>query len=152
MQIKTNVLRFVVPGEPVGKARPRVCVRCGRAHAYTPAKTANYENLIANCAKAEMIREGFERVEKPMTVKLIVMAFFCPPKSWSQKKRKAALQGVVHHIVKPDLDNVLKAVGDALNGVVYDDDSQITDCHIRKAYAETARIEVFVTVEQEGEY
>lgn len=86
-----------------------------------------------------------------MTVHLIVMAFFCPPKSWSQKKRKAALQGVVHHIVKPDLDNVLKAVGDALNGVVYEDDSQIIDCHIRKAYAETPRVEVFISSELQQE-
>ena len=36
-------VEFFVPGQPVGKGRPRATVRAGRARLYTPARTADAE-------------------------------------------------------------------------------------------------------------
>ena len=44
--MKRDVVKFTVPGNPVGKARPRM-TRSG--HAYTPDKTVSYENLVKMC-------------------------------------------------------------------------------------------------------
>ena len=46
--------------------------------------------------------------------------------------------------VKPDLDNVVKAVLDALNGVVYRDDAQVVNLVATKRYATEPRVEVYV--------
>jgi crossover junction endodeoxyribonuclease RusA len=37
-----------------------------------------------------------------------------------------------YELAAPDVDNIVKPIQDALNGLVYTDDSQITDCHTRK--------------------
>lgn len=140
-------LTFFVPGDPVGKARPRVSVRFGRAHAYTPAKTAAYENTVAAYAKAAMIANKFEKVEKPVAVKLEVRAGFSIPKSWAKRKRAEALAGNLPHVVKPDADNLAKAVLDALNDVVYADDSQVTVCLVEKVYEDAPGVTVRVSTQ-----
>ena len=129
---------FTVMGEPVGKARPRV-TRMG--HAYTPEKTVLYENLI----KMEFERQcGEQRVHKPDSVELSVVAYFQIPSSASRKKRGEMENGYIRPTKKPDADNLLKCVGDALNGLAYDDDSQVVQCHVEKWYSDTPRIEVTV--------
>ena len=129
---------FTVIGEPVGKARPRV-TRMG--HAYTPAKTVLYENLI----KVEYERQcGEQRASKPEGVSLSVAAYFQTPSSVSRKKRESMLNGEIRPTKKPDADNILKCVGDALNGVAFDDDSQIVQCHAEKWYSDTPRLVVIV--------
>jgi len=37
-----------------------------------------------------------------------------------------------YEIAAPDVDNIVKPIQDALKGLVYADDNQITDCHTRK--------------------
>lgn len=138
-------LSFFVPGDPVGKARPRVSVRFGHAHAYTPAKTAAYEKTVATYAKAAMIAQKFEKVGKPAAVQLQIRAGFSVPKSWTKKKRAEALTGNLPHIVKPDADNLAKAILDALNEVIYADDSQVTVCHVEKVYADAPGVTVRVS-------
>lgn len=51
----------------------------------------------------------------------------------------------IRPIKRPDLDNVLKAVSDALNKIAYKDDSQIVGAVLRKYYGDDARTEVRVT-------
>lgn len=138
-------LTFFVPGDPVGKARPRVSVRFGHAHAYTPAKTAAYEKTVATYAKAAMIAQQFEKVEKLAAVMLQIRAAFSVPQSWTKKKRAAALSGAYPHITKPDADNLAKAILDALNGVIYADDSQVTVCHVEKVYEDAPGVTVRVS-------
>ena len=52
------------------------------------------------------------------------------------------LSGEVSYIKKIDSDNLAKSILDALNGVAYDDDSQVCLLIVQKLYAETARVEV----------
>ena len=47
-------VEFFVPGQPVGKGRPRATVRAGRARLYTPAKTEKYEARVALFAQQAM--------------------------------------------------------------------------------------------------
>lgn len=131
-----DALIFVVPGLPQGKGRARF----GNGRAYTPAKTVAYEGLIALAGQEAM--SGRPIIEGP--VYIVVNAFFPIPKSWSKAKRAAALAGSAWHTGKPDGDNILKAVGDGLNQVVFKDDSQISFAKITKRYAETARVEIMI--------
>lgn len=63
-------------------------------------------------------------------LKLVVETWRTPPPSWSAKKRASA-----HWITgRPDFDNTLKLIADALNKVAYDDDAQIADGHHMKRY------------------
>lgn len=40
------------------------------------------------------------------------------------------------HIHFPDLDKLVRAVGDSMTGIVYNDDAQVVESHSRKRYAE----------------
>ena len=133
-------IRFTVPGAPVGKGRPRF-TRSG--HAYTPEKTAVYEERVRLCWKIQS-GKGFAG---GVPLAASITAFFPLPKSLPAKKT-AALDGTPH-TKKSDADNVAKAVLDALNGCAYPDDSQIAFLSVRKYQtAGTPRVEV--TIEEAG--
>jgi Holliday junction resolvase RusA-like endonuclease len=90
--VKTAI--FTVPGEPTGKARPRVV----RGHAFTPEKTVLYENLI----KTEYERQcGRAIFEGPVGVRMI--CYFGLSGSDSRKKRQAKVEGVIRPTKKPDI-------------------------------------------------
>ena len=129
-------LSFTVPGKPIAKGRPRMTTRGGHARAYTPAKTVAYEGLIAMAGQDAM--DGREPIAGP--VYLVVTATFEIPKSWPAKKRATAQW----HTSKPDGDNILKAVGDGLNGVAWSDDSQVVQARISKTYGATPGLHVIV--------
>lgn len=134
-------ISFFVPGAPVGKGRPKVSSRGGKfARMYTPEKTANYESLIALAAQEAM--DGNPLIAGPADVEI---SMFLPvPTSWSKKKQAAALQGQVYPTKKPDADNVIKAIFDGINGVVWVDDVQACDIVVRKRYADKPGVEVTV--------
>jgi len=131
-------ISFVVPGEPVGKGRPRVSARNGFACMYTPGKTANYEGLIALAGKEAMGERAL--LEGPVLVELRILLSI--PQSMSKKRKFMALAGELLPAKKPDADNVTKAIFDGLNGVVWKDDVQVVDAHISKRYAETPCVRV----------
>lgn len=124
---------FFVPGQPVGKGRARFSRKTGRA--YTPEKTVSYEGIVALCGYEAM--DGRDLLEGAVAVK--ITAVFQIPASWSAKKKAAAM----HHTGKPDADNIGKAAGDALNGIVWRDDSQIACMVICKQYGDTPGLHVF---------
>lgn len=124
------MIRFTVPGAPQGKGRPRFSTRGGFARAFTPQKTVAYEGLIALAAQDVMA--GAPPLEGPVRVDAV--ATFPIPKSWSKKRRAEAEAGRVYHVSKPDRDNIDKAIGDGLNGVVWKDDSQVAAGETVKVY------------------
>lgn len=130
-----NAIRFVIPGVPVGKGRPKFARRGAFVTAYTPEKTASYENLVK--MKAEEAMSGRMLIEGPVSV--VISLFIVPPASWSQKKQRAALTGEIRPTSKPDIDNVIKGIFDACNDIVWRDDKQACDLTVKKRYAETAR-------------
>lgn len=143
---RATTVQFDVPGAPVGKGRPRAGRSFGgHVRMYTPERTVNYESTVALFAAQAMA--GRPLIAGP--VKLGLNIELAIPASWSKKKQAAALAGTVRPCVKPDVDNVAKIFGDALNGVVWKDDTQIVLLVASKAYSDTPRVQVFV--EQLGE-
>lgn len=131
---------FVVPGEAVGKGRPRVSTVGGHARMFTPTKTANYETLIALAAQQAM--NGRELIAGPVLVEMKI--FVSVAASWSKKKTAEALQGLVMPTKKPDADNVLKAICDGINGIVFKDDVQVVNVSMSKRFGETPGVLVRV--------
>ena len=140
------MIKFKYRGEPVGKGRPRVTARRGKgkdsaifAHAYTPKKTKEFEEAIrfefmaGNCERLPVYDKGV-----PLQAKMTFA--FGVPKSYSKKKRVACLNGEIAHTHKPDTDNIVKSVLDALSEAF--DDSQVIRIYAEKIYAEEPYVEV----------
>ena len=125
-----QVLRIVIPGEMRGKGRPRFARRGAHVRAYTDEQTANAEAWVRACA---VDQTGRHLLTSP--VSLVMEISVAPPASWSAKKRKQALAGDLHPSDKPDLDNCIKLICDALNGIVWHDDKQVVRVTARKFYA-----------------
>ena len=132
--------KFLIPGEPVGKGRPRVVRQGGFTRTYTPEKTASYENLV----KLEFQRQG-GRMMKDGPVKVWIDADFQIPRSVSKRKREAMAGGVIRPTKKPDADNVAKVICDALNSLAWHDDSQVVMLHVEKRFAEEPVVLVTIT-------
>lgn len=133
-----SVVRFTVPGKPRGKGRPRFTQAGGFVRTYTDAQTASYENLVA----LEYERAGGQLIDGP--VRITMRAVYPIPKSASKKLRAEMISGEVLPKVKPDVDNVCKAVLDGLNGVAYTDDTQVVILVCRRVYGEVPRVDVWV--------
>lgn len=113
-----------IPGRPKGKSRPRFA----NGHAYTPKATRDYEKEIAMLYKAQDGRVFTGNVS------LEIEAVFKIPTSWSKKKQWETINNGKRPEIRPDIDNIVKVVMDALNGVAYKDDSQVVDIKARKVY------------------
>ena len=136
----TFIVTFTVDGAPVGKGRPKFSSRGSFVRAYTPKKTSDYEATVRLAGKPAMGSQ--EPLETPVSLYLYVRAPI--PASTTKKVLQEISAGRVKPIKKPDLDNVLKAVSDALNGVCYKDDSQIVNIHCTKVYSSVPGVDVCV--------
>lgn len=130
-------IKFIIPGEPCGKGRPRF-TQTGRA--YTPAKTSNYEALVK--VMYQEAAKGARFADVPLRMR--IDACYSIPASASQKKKAQMRYGILRPTKKPDADNVLKIVADALNKIAYPDDAQIVEAIIRKVYADEPRVYVMI--------
>lgn len=138
------IVKFRALLVPTPKARARVTTRRVKgkvvAHAYTPKKTMDYELLVRTAALRAML--GRPVLTGPVFARInCVMPI---PASWPKAKRQRALSGQLWPTSKPDLDNLKKAVFDAMNGVVYVDDSQVVGDAGWKRYGEQPRVEVTI--------
>ncbi len=132
---------FFVPGQPQGKGRPR---HKGKI-TYTPRKTKEYEKQVVKCFTDKYPK--YIPIEENMAVMIGIVAQYKIPKSLSKAKKALIAEGNVYPLVKPDCDNIGKAIMDALNGYAYKDDKQVVNCLIEKKYAvndEDIGVKVFV--------
>jgi len=131
-------LTFTVPGEPVPQPRPRVSTRGGFARAYVPAKHPVHAYRDAIAAAARVAGAGVHG--EPVSV---VIDFV-----WERPKshlRKSGVKADAPALPRPDLDNTTKAVLDSLNGVAWEDDSQVQRLVVEKSYGPEARTTVRIT-------
>lgn len=135
----TNIA-FTIPGQPQGKGRARIAKVGNHARMFTPAKTVAYESLAALAAQQAMAGA------KPFNgaCAIVVDAVYAIPASASKKRATACLSGLVRPTKKPDGDNILKAVCDGINGIVWKDDVQAVDARVTKRYGETPCVHVTV--------
>ncbi len=135
---------FVIPGEPQGKGRPRFSVnsRRGFVQVHTPERTAVYENLVKVEYMAQCKGDPFP--DKAM-LRMDIKAYFAIPKSASKKAKAEMAAGARRPVKKPDADNIIKTIADALNGIAYHDDSQIVSVNLEKYFSEKPRVEAEIT-------
>ncbi len=125
--------KTIILGQPQGKGRPRVT----RRGTYTPKKTKDYQKLV----QTSFISQNRNHIPSLEPIEARLKCFYQIPKAASKVKREKMIQGEIRPVVKPDLDNVAKAVLDALNGLAYKDDNQIISLKVEKYYDEVARVE-----------
>jgi len=121
------LLEFEINTKPVPQARPRFYVRHkGLSHyvgAYDPQKCKSFKEVVAWHTKIISMERGLrEPLKDPIAISLVFQM------GENGKER--------YHTKKPDVDNLAKAVKDALRGIVYHDDSQIVEAHLYKTYGE----------------
>lgn len=118
---------FEVPLEPVAKERPRFATRCGQVRTYTSKKTRIFENTLFSLILPHCNAEPFEG-----PLKLTLEFHVTPP---AKKVRELPA-------VRPDIDNYIKSVCDALNpnkkegfSGMWRDDGQVVELVAKKVYA-----------------
>lgn len=129
------MITIELAGEPKGKGRPRF----GNGRTFTPAATRSYEAALRWAAQEAM--RSMPPLDGPLVVN--VTMFMPIPKSWSKSKAEQARSGLLRPTGKPDWDNGAK-VTDALNEIVWRDDSQIVDGRVVKVYSDRPRLVVTV--------
>lgn len=133
---------FTVPGRIGGKQRAgRMRLPGGAVRSFNPKKTESQEAMVRTIAAMAMRQQRAVPIEGP--VALTIDMQMRPPRSWSAKRRAAArwVTG------KPDADNTAKLVSDALNGICWNDDSQIARLLVTRRYAVQLVEAVDITVE-----
>ena len=133
-------IHFQVEGDPKGKGRPRFSRVGNFTKVYTDKQTLSYEAMIATFAKQAM--GGSEPIKTPVAVFLYVRLPI--PQSYPKKRKEACLNGSEKPCKKPDIDNIAKTYLDAMNGVIFVDDTQVIHLHVKKVYAEKAGVDVMV--------
>ena len=135
-------MKLTIYGEPIPQGRPRF-TRTG--HAYDPQRSQNYKQLVRFWVTQHLKKiDGWKPYENALCVDLTF--YLGIPSSWSQKKRIQAIQGEIRPTKKPDTDNLCKSVLDSCNGLLWVDDSIITDLSARKRYTgDLARVEIEIT-------
>ncbi len=130
------MISFTIPGAPVPQGRPRVT---SAGHAYYDKRTQDYRELVKQCAI--VAQNGRE----PLTgaLAMFVDCVLPIPQSWPVHRKQAALHGQ-WHVLRPDSSNIIKGIEDSLNGIVYEDDSQIAILVGSKSYGKEAEVKVTI--------
>lgn len=137
------MIKFTYHGEAVGKGRPRYSKRGEYVHTYTPKRTKAFEDAIrfefmaSNC-------EAMPVYDRDATLKADVLVGVSIPQSYSKKKQALCRDRFIAPAKKPDIDNILKSIFDALNGYAFADDVQIVKVVAEKVYAEEPFVEVII--------
>ncbi|EAD3672185.1 RusA family crossover junction endodeoxyribonuclease [Listeria seeligeri] len=133
-------IKFTVNIPPHSQERPRFRNLGKFTQTYDPPKSKEYKKKIANVAKMYAPETP---ISAPIRIKLIF--FVSIPTSKSEKWKRRALIGQEFPAVRPDIDNYVKAVLDALNGIMFSDDGKIIELIAYKRYSDRPRTEVCIT-------
>ena len=137
----TFMVNFSIDGPPHGKGRPRFRRFGNFVQTYTDAKTKSYETLVKEAATKAM--GSSQPLEGPVKLDLIIR--LPVPKSYPKKRSEACFNGSEWPTKKPDWDNVAKSVADAMNDIVFLDDTQIVIARVVKTYSAEAGVDVQVS-------
>ena len=133
--LTTQVLKFVLPGNPIPKHRPRFARthECGTGHVH---HTRVYSDQSQEMQSLAFLVKSQSSLSEPLNipVKVRVTFYMQIPKSLGEK-RKRILDGTPHS-KKPDLDNLIKTLDVLVSaGNVIKDDSLIAEIYAIKVYS-----------------
>ena len=110
---------------------------------YQKTEVVQKEMSIASEVRSQL-PEGFIPFDCPVSMEVL---FVFPPLSSMKKATKSAIENgeIIYKPTKPDLqDNLMKGLCDAMNGVVFIDDSRICKVESQKIYGTIPRTEVII--------
>ena len=125
-------------GQVRGKSRPRATRRAGKTAVYTPEIQHRKEACVMASAMREELPPPFHG---PVALDIFISQAM--PTSWSQKKQAEMTGAYVDK--KPDSDNQIKTIMDALNGLLWADDRQVAKISYEKRYGITHHAVIRVT-------
>ena len=136
-------IEIVITGKPVPKGRPQAFRFGNGIKMRTPKKTANWEE------DARMVARHVMKDRPPLIgpLSLSVRVVIAPAYSWAGWKKGATLSGEMKPTSKPDLDNVVKAAKDAMNGILWIDDAQVVRLSAAKTFGSAPMVVVTATPE-----
>lgn len=124
-----SVAELIFDFEAVPKGRPRAVRTMNSARMVTPADTRVFEDRVKQVAEVYM--RGKAMLRGPLHIDMHVCVWPIP------KNPPRGKDGTPWPARKPDLDNLEKAVCDALNGIVWSDDAIICSVNKDKHYGES---------------
>ena len=137
-------MKFVINGEPVAQGRPRLSTINGRARAFDPPKSKEWKQRAKELFWIQMKRNNYSVIDKACIVSIKIYKTI--PESYTKGKQLLCASNKIRPTTKPDLDNYIKCVMDAMGGVVWHDDNLVVgffDCG--KYYTiDNPRVEVIV--------
>ena len=134
------IYEFEVPGKVIGKGRPRLNSYTGVV--YTPTRTKDYESLVEQYFLLKYPRyKAFEG-----RIKVSIIAYSAIPKATKKSDIEEMLKNNISPTKKPDIDNIVKIILDAMNKFAFKDDNQITKLEVEKKYA--LEDKVYVKIEE----
>ena len=129
---------IVVPGTPLPQKRHRSSFRSGKIRNYDPsAKDKKKFKVIAGVLAPRSALKG--------DISLNVTFYMPRPKTHRRTGKYSKLlkkDAPLWHSIKPDIDNLVKFVMDALQGILWEDDCKIVSLEARKLYSEKPRTEI----------
>lgn len=132
------IYEFEVPGKIVGKGRPRLNTYTGSV--YTPTRTKDYETLVEQYFLLKYPK--FKTLEGRINISMI--AYFSIPKTTKKSEIEQMLNNKISPTKKPDIDNIIKIILDAMNKFAFKDDIQITKLEIEKKYGLEEKMQIII--------
>lgn len=127
-------LSLWIPGKPIALARPRARVLKRSGCKPIPVLYHPQEKELEAYRRALLSRCPVGHTAYVGALELHVRFFFEVAKSETKTAREEKIGGTIPHISKPDTSNLLKWVEDAANGVLWQDDRQVTKVTASKHY------------------
>ena len=127
-------LKYTFEITPVPQGRPRFVKRGNFVQAYDPKTSKEFKEKLKELA----LQQSPALSERALEVSIVF--YMSIPKSKPKKWRESPPA----HVVKGDIDNVIKGTLDALTGILWKDDSQICMLSAHKVYSNSPRIEMVI--------
>jgi Holliday junction resolvase RusA-like endonuclease len=135
-------IAFTVYGEPVAQPRTKHFANKYTGRVVTVSNRRDHPIVLWKARLIEAVTANRPEVPIAGPVFLTVRFYRGIPTSWSKKKQAAAALGTVWPTGKPDLDNLVKAVKDCCNSIIWHDDSLVVKEVVSKLYSNSPRVEI----------
>ena len=137
LETKWNEIKFIFYFIP--KATPRARFTRFGGHFYV-SDAKNNQNLMINFCKENL--KDFKMISTPC--KFYADIYFPIPKGMTKEEKLRSELKLIHHISKPDWDNIGKTYSDMIQNTIILDDSLIVEGRVTKYYSTKPRIEITV--------